>query len=59
VSSAVATVEDNETRLILLSESIPGGISQEELSKLKTLEQKRTLHDVLQQIIMAAEGLIK
>jgi hypothetical protein len=26
---------------------------------LKTLEQKRTLHDVLQQIIMAAEGLIK
>jgi hypothetical protein len=57
VSTRIAGVEDNETSLIALRASVPGGVLQEEFSELEAdlLKQKKKLHEVLQQIMMAAE----
>jgi len=60
VSARIGGVEDNETSLIALRASVPGGVLQEEFSNLETelLKQKKKLHEVLQQIMMAAEKKI-
>jgi len=57
VSTRIAGVEDNETSLITLRASVSGEVLQEEFSNLETelLKQKKKLHEVLQQIMMAAE----
>ena len=57
VSTRIAGVEDNETSLIALRASVPGGVLQEEFSKLETdmMKQKKQLLDALQRIMMATE----
>lgn len=57
VAARIAGVEDNETSLIALRASVPGGVLQDEFSKLETdmMKQKKQLLDVLQRIMMATE----